>query len=306
MSRLSLLIWFIALIANAGAVVLQNPLSLRVAVGTSVKLHCDISGAMGRCAFVWWLLVQPRTGLTIYRNTNAKVITVTGNSETADKACILIIPSTKTSDTGTYYCAVSDSRTVHYGNGTTLVVTERVVKDITMEILVPGTQPLDPSAPVTVMCVVSGVDPSKARVHWQVEGKVEHAELPPANALASDSVRTWLSVPGPSWASGAPVTCVLETAKGLNLNRTVSRTGIWTLNPCMYLLAAMGGASFLVLVTSVLTVCVIWQKRSRLTKSHPRSKSGINWSRPPQQVLEQVQYTSLRFGGTRREAVSHF
>ncbi|KAJ8354673.1 hypothetical protein SKAU_G00222400 [Synaphobranchus kaupii] len=219
---------------------------------------------MGRCAFVWWLLVQPKTGLIIYRNTNAKVITVTGSSETADKACILIIPSTRISDTGTYYCAVSDSRTAYYGNGTTLVVTERGVKDITMEILVPGTQPLEPSAPVTVVCLVSGVDPSKSRVHWEVEGKVKNTELPQAHALASDTLRTWLSVPGHSWARGVPVTCVLETAKGLNLNRTISRTGIWTPNPCIYLLAAMGGASFLVLVTSVLTVCVVWQKHNRL------------------------------------------
>ncbi|KAJ8398480.1 hypothetical protein AAFF_G00427350 [Aldrovandia affinis] len=302
---LSRLIWFFALVAIAAGVVLQDPPSLQVAVGTSVDLHCDISGVTGRCTSLSWLLVQPETGLTFYGNPNKTTITVPGTSETADKACILRIPSTKLSDSGTFYCVVSDTRMAYHGNGTTLVVS-----DITMDILVPV--PLDPlsqSAPVSLMCLVSGVDPSRARVHWEVEGEDMEYELPQSNVLASDSIRTRLSVPGLSWARGASVTCVLETDKGLNLNRTISRTvnvslsGSGTPNQCIYLVAAVGGVYFLIFITTVFTMCVIWHNRR---KSHPRPHAGINQSRQPQQGLERVQYASLRFGGRRREAVSHF
>ncbi|KAI1885988.1 hypothetical protein AGOR_G00209420 [Albula goreensis] len=295
---------FFALVAIAEGVVFQHPSSLRVPAGKGVTLHCDISGVTGRCAFVWWLLVQPDTGLTIYRNPN--IITIPGNTRTADRACLLHIPSTNRSDTGTYYCAVSDSRMSYYGNGTTLIVTERAVTDITMDILVPVPQLLDQSDPVTLLCLVSGVDPSKAKVHWEVEGKVRRTELPQANALASDAIRTRLSVPSQSWARGVPVTCVLETDKGLSLNKTISRAGIGTFSQCVYLVAAVGGVSFLIFIATIITVCVILLKGNhRMKESLPRH-TAMNWSRQPQQDLEQVQYTSLRFEGRRREAVSHF
>ncbi|XP_036395578.1 M1-specific T cell receptor beta chain-like isoform X2 [Megalops cyprinoides] len=284
-----------------GGVVLQHPPSLRAAEGTNVTLHCDISDVTGQCISVWWLLVQPMGRLTHYDTIN-KTSTIPGNSETADQDCPLHIHSVSQSDMGTYYCAIRDSRMVYYGNGTTVIVTDLPTKDITMWIMGPVLHPPDPSAPVSLMCLVLGVDPSQCKVYWEVEGKVESPWLPEDKVLVSDSVKTQLSMPGQSWAEGTPVTCVLETASGLHLNRTISSTGKGTHSFCIYLTVAVAGMFSLIFILTVITVCVSWQGYSnRMRTYHPGDHTG---AKQLSQGLGGVQYASLRFADGRRGAVS--
>ncbi|KAG7469508.1 hypothetical protein MATL_G00129690 [Megalops atlanticus] len=294
---------FFALFVIAGGVVLQHPSSLRAAEGTDVTLHCDISDVTGKCMSVWWLLVRPTARLMHYDTTN-RTSTIPGSPETADQDCLLHIRKVSRSDTGTYYCAIRDSRMVYYGNGTTVIVTDLPTKDITMWIMGPVLHPPDPSAPVSLMCLALGVDPSQCKVYWEVEGKVESPWLPKDKVLVSDSIKAQLSMSGQSWAQGTPVTCVLETASGLRLNRTVSSTGRGTSRFCIYLTVAVAGVFFLIFILTVITVCVSWQGYSNRRRTyHPGDHTGPKQS---SQGLTGVQYASLRFAGGRREAVSLF
>lgn len=107
-----------------------------------------------------------------------------------------------------------------------LSLPDPITSDVTLEVLVPVDWQEAPSSPVPLLCLVSGLDLSQARVYWEVEGKIQSSErLPEVLSEKPASVRVQISVPGHTWAKGEKMTCVMASTSGVKMNKTVSRMG---------------------------------------------------------------------------------
>lgn len=105
-------------------------------------------------------------------------------------------------------------------------LTELVHSDPSMDVLVPMERQGDPSSTVSLLCLISGVEPSQTRVYWEVEQNFQSPEfIIEVLSGGRTDIRVQVSVPGHSWARDAEVTCVLESYGGLRMKKSVSRMG---------------------------------------------------------------------------------
>ncbi|MFT7805206.1 hypothetical protein Z043-105332 [Arapaima gigas] len=285
-------------VSPAGAMIWQQPRSLRVAAGANITLTCNIAALPMRCSSVRWLHMWHTGSLSLYNRSHSEAISVPSDYKITDKACLLHIFRTSLSDAGTFYCTLDNTGMIELGNGTTLTVSESDFPETTIEIFVPGPQGLNLSKLVTLMCLVSGVDLSLASVSWAVDGRTVTPAQPElcvhGPVQARDSLRTWLSVPDHMWARGTAVTCVLETTTGLCRNSTVKRVEeSESSSPCV--LYTVGGLCyttftmilFAMIVAGVITVPSLDMSACRQTPADP----------------SETQYATVRYEGEKRQVV---
>ncbi|XP_020353038.1 uncharacterized protein LOC109901450 isoform X2 [Oncorhynchus kisutch] len=243
----------------------------------------------GECSYIVWVQVGPMRKLTLWPQKTYSVHTNT--------ACLLNIINANRTSVGIFYCALLNGAMLNMGNGSVLEVSDPITSEATLEVLVPVDWQEAPSSPVPLLCLVSGLDPSQARVYWEVEGKVQSSErLPEVQSEKPATVRVQLSVPGHTWAEGEEITCVMESTSGVKMNKTVSRMGMERSRQGMFLAISLGGMCILLsIVVIVITLYVCRLKhdpRKKRFQAYEHNQDGA-------QGLTEVQYASLKFGAGR-------
>ncbi|XP_058863731.1 uncharacterized protein LOC131705317 [Acipenser ruthenus] len=218
-----ILLFYTLQVADAG--LFQYPPLVRVEVGSSVNLTCDIEDMSGKCFSVIWFKLRSKSIPTLetYQSVRA------GGSFAGDeieKTCSLNLNNAQVKDSGTYYCAFIRSSAMYLGNGSTLVVRERSDDRAYIEILTPSESDgeVQSSGAATLVCLVFGVS-EQARVYWLTDHGLTVSGSGDSSESTPDFIRNQITIPGEVWSSGSVCTCVVETESGRNMSKSVSKTG---------------------------------------------------------------------------------
>ncbi|MGH0178003.1 UNVERIFIED_CONTAM: hypothetical protein FKN15_076353 [Acipenser sinensis] len=209
-------------IAVADAGLFQYPPLVRVEVGSSVNLTCDIEDMIGKCfSVIWFKLPSKRIPtLETYQSVRPGGSFV-GNE--IEKTCSLNLNNAQVNDSGTYYCAFIRSSALYTGNGSTLVVRERSDDRAYIEIITPSDGEVQSSGAATLVCLVFGVS-EQARVYWVIEHGLTDSGSGDSSESTPDFIRNQITIPGEVWSSGSACTCVVETESGRHMSKRVSNT----------------------------------------------------------------------------------
>ncbi|MGH0148930.1 UNVERIFIED_CONTAM: hypothetical protein FKN15_048122 [Acipenser sinensis] len=204
-----------AALADAG--LFQYPPLVRVEVGSSVNLTCDIEDMIGKCFTVIWFKLRSKSIPTLETYQSIKPGgSFVGNE--IEKTCSLNLSKSQVNDSGTYYCALIS------GPG---MYTERSDDRAYIEILTPSESDgeVKSSGAATLVCLVFEVS-EQARVYWVIEGEVKHKLTDSGSRDSSEStpdfIRNQITIAGEVWSSGAVCTCVVESRR--NMSKSVSKT----------------------------------------------------------------------------------
>ncbi|KAJ7998242.1 hypothetical protein DPEC_G00220570 [Dallia pectoralis] len=282
--------FFLAHLIISGTVVYQYPETLTVTEGTNVTFQCDISEMLGECTYIVWMQLGPTKKLTLWPQETYSI-------HTRRTICLLNILNADKRSEGTFYCAMLNGAMFILGNGSVLTISETLNPYPYLEVLVPVDWHGGPSSLVPLLCLVSGIDPSQARVYWEVEGNFQSSErLPEIWSEKPASVRVQLLVPSHTWAEGSEVTCFLESNHGVKMNKTVRRTEM-TSRPLVFL--ALSLASVCILLSMVLIIITLYvfklRQKPRIKKLYP-----CEYNKDRSEGLTEVQYASLKFGARRQ------
>ncbi|XP_034766153.1 uncharacterized protein LOC117965194 [Acipenser ruthenus] len=218
-----ILLFYTLQVADAG--LFQYPPLVRVEVGSSVNLTCDIGDfSSAKCFTVIWFKLRSTSILTLetYQSVRA------GGSFVGDeieRTCSLNLNNAQVNDSGAYYCAFITNQVMYKGNGSTIVVRERSDGRAYIEILTPSESDgeVQSSGSATLVCLVFGVS-EQARVYWVIERGLTDSGSGDSSESTPDFIRNQITIPGEVWSSGSVCTCVVETESGRNMSKSVSKT----------------------------------------------------------------------------------
>ncbi|XP_063042244.1 M1-specific T cell receptor beta chain-like [Engraulis encrasicolus] len=220
-----------AVLAQANSFIVTQSPDVEVTLGSSASLHCDIGELYSKCSRVVWLKLDPRKPMALHMSDRVeKVDQSNGKDITWVSVCRATIPDATMNDAGMYYCVVSQGSFAHVGNGTRLTVTEPVSSSLHGKELPPSIEIVPPVAytsAVLLLCLVSGVHPSQARVSWLIEGSVEggwavaaleedNGHGPPRRFTQKNQVL----IPAETWERGVACSCVVQIA-GQSFSKTL-------------------------------------------------------------------------------------
>ncbi|KAK1154600.1 hypothetical protein AOXY_G28085 [Acipenser oxyrinchus oxyrinchus] len=253
-----ILLFYTLQVADAG--LFQYPPLVRVEVGSSVNLTCDIEDMIGKCFSVIWFKLRSTSIPTLETYQSVRP----GGSLVGDeieKTCSLNLNNAQVNDSGTYYCALISSSAMYMGNGSTLVVRERSDDRAYIEILTSSESDgeVQSSGAATLVCLVFGVS-EQTRVYWVIEHGLTDSGSRDSSESTPDFIRNQITIPGEVWSSGAVCTCVVETESGRNMSKSVSKTGS---GACpLFLYGSLAAASFL-LITLLITLVICYRRQNK-------------------------------------------
>ncbi|KAK1154723.1 hypothetical protein AOXY_G28252 [Acipenser oxyrinchus oxyrinchus] len=215
-----ILLFYTLQVADAG--LFQYPPLVRVEVGSSVNLTCDIEDMSGKCFSVIWFKLRSKSIPTLETYQSVRPGGSLAGNE-IEKTCSLNLNNAQVNDSGTYYCAFIRSSSMYLGNGSTLVIRERSDDRAYIEILTPSDGEVQSSGAATLVCLVFGVS-EQARVYWVIEHGLTDSGSGDSSESTPDFIRNQITIPGEVWSSGAVCTCVVKTESGRNMSKSVSKT----------------------------------------------------------------------------------
>ncbi|MGH0175341.1 UNVERIFIED_CONTAM: hypothetical protein FKN15_008528 [Acipenser sinensis] len=196
-----ILLFYTLQVGDAG--LFQYPPLIRVEVGSSVNLTCDIEDMSGKCFTVIWFKLRSTSIPTLETYQNVRP----GGSfvgKEIEKTCSLNLNNAQVNDSGTYYCAFIRSSAMYTGNGSTIVVRELSDDSAYIEILTPSESDgeVQPSGVATLVCLVFGVS-EQARVYWLIDHGLTDSGSGDSSESTPDFIRNQITIPGEVWSSGS-------------------------------------------------------------------------------------------------------
>ncbi|KAK1151554.1 hypothetical protein AOXY_G32410 [Acipenser oxyrinchus oxyrinchus] len=253
-----ILLFYTLQVADAG--LFQYPPLVRVEVGSSVNLTCDIEDMNEKCFSVIWFKLRSTSIPTLETYQSVRPGGSFAGNE-IEKTCSLNLSNAQVDDSGTYYCAFIRSPVMYLGNGSTLIVRERSDDRAYIEILTPSESDgeVQSSGAATLVCLVFGVS-EQARVYWVIEHGLTDSGSGDSSESTPDFIRNQITIPGEVWSSGAVCTCVVETESGRNMSKSVSKTGS---GACpLFLYGLLAAVSFL-LITLLITLVICYRRQNK-------------------------------------------
>ncbi|XP_025048791.1 immunoglobulin alpha-2 heavy chain-like [Alligator sinensis] len=229
---------------------------LFVDVNGVAEIHCFSREDLAGGANVLWYLRRVGEDL--------KCIKDCGDDKNGHKfACkhqirntTLEIRNIQKKESGIYYCARAATRSLTFGNGTTVIVGDSFTHSSSVLLLGPIAGENGAKEPAHLACVIWGVS-NLVQGSWRVPGE-EPAQGRPHSLEVSNGSLTLIhhiSVPWASWASGVAATCeVTFNSSG----SSVTRHAVYSASPsapCV-ILPVVAAGSALLLVTVPLSL--IW------------------------------------------------
>ncbi|KAM9419574.1 uncharacterized protein ACWYII_022622 [Salvelinus alpinus] len=302
-----LLCWSYVLKATHTSIIAQTPGRVMVKAGDTVTLKCYLVELITYCYSVNWMKVDPRTG-TLIKIANLKI---DNNSEDGegeqDKLCSATITKATVSDSGMYYCSAVQSDTIHTGNGSRVVVTERErTQNITEPPAIKLLSPSDGDGSVVLttlyytaesfiplLCLVLKVVPSQVHVFWLIDGR-ECSGLTSSiwtdnSDSATEFTMNQILVQAEEWDRGVQCTCVVEF-EGNSINKTLIKRNDST-GMCTMVLYWISAAALLTIIVAVTVAVCRYRGHPVVTDADTRQRGTGTESR---------QYQSGRLGEARK------
>ncbi|XP_066577757.1 uncharacterized protein LOC136767712 [Amia ocellicauda] len=300
------------------ALLSQYPPSVVAEVGSNVTLQCDIGEVTGYCFTVAWLKLDTK-------NQKLKVDHNSQSSSTASDTprgmtCPFFIKNATVAHSGTYYCSFVLGQQIYIGNGSSVIITEKLTKHLSIEILSPS----DIDQPyVPLLCLVFGIIPSKAHVYWLILDKVYSGQTDTSweseKESASQFTRNQILIPANFWTSGVPCTCVVETVTGKNISKIVHYGG--SKGMCLSLLYGTLATTVVTIILALLFIIFICRGRRKdldvkergdvtttaVYRNRSSGQPGKSARCEIKQSTTEVQYASLEldFRGPRPNMILH-
>ncbi|XP_067425637.1 uncharacterized protein [Emydura macquarii macquarii] len=213
----------------------------------------------------------------------------------------LEISNIQKNESGIYYCAVTVTSYLIFGNGSTLIVGDSYTNNSWVMLLVPFPHGIQANGTVNLACVILGAS-SPVHVTWNVSGDLQEQGLT-RSVKAEDGSLTLInhiSVPRDTWASGKIFTCEVKfNSSGNSVKKSarypesdqplVQFFSFSTAPDCTYHIVALAaGAGLLLLLVSL---SLVWTLCPSSLGFQPRI------SAPPaaQEHLDGILYAHLDF-----------
>ncbi|XP_076157302.1 immunoglobulin kappa light chain-like [Alosa pseudoharengus] len=245
--------------ANLSSLLTQTPGTVEVAGGSNVTLTCNHREVLTYCNAITWVKVEPlrgevRTGTRIRAITNKQKDTCTGT-----------LTDVSSDDAGMYYCLAVHSSVSYFGNGSKVFVAGTISTSPTVGILLPSDD-VNSSGDISIplVCLVSGADRHRVRLHWLINGEVwdgwTNSFWVSEHGSVTELTQNHIMIPVSKWEDEVNCTCLLTYAGKYADHKTVQRNGFSTQRVCyatLWLSRLVGiSSSLLILVTlTVLATC---------------------------------------------------
>ncbi|KAG9279548.1 uncharacterized protein LOC107197759 [Astyanax mexicanus] len=261
----------------------QSPELVKVPLGGTAYLQCDLGHLMTVCDVISWYKLHPRT-----QQLNK---TTAINTETLEEGqCLGVFHNITVRDSGIYYCVVVYTVMMYMGNGSRVIVTEPN-RQPTLILQVPQESA---GWNVSLQCLVMGVTPSEVHVSWVIRKRVMTGWTESGWTNDSDSAleftRAHITLPSEKWMDD--VQCVVELD---------DRKFFTSLKTDVCLLSLGLNAAFVIIVVTVVIAvrtCLAKQKsftvRSHGVASQVRRRNGKRGTHTVEGLcITEVQYASL-------------
>lgn len=98
------------------SLIIQSPGEVKVPLGETARLRCDVVNLLASCSEISWYKLHPRTK-------KLDVTTTIISESEKNGPCLGVIRNTAVSDSGTYYCTAVHTIMSYMGNGSRLIIT---------------------------------------------------------------------------------------------------------------------------------------------------------------------------------------
>ncbi|XP_041037733.1 immunoglobulin lambda-1 light chain-like [Carcharodon carcharias] len=190
----------------------QSPFRMTAEVGGTVELTCQYIYEVEFVPSYFWY--KQRVGeapkpidLQLCQGANCKFFSKKGKNK---HELILEIRKVEVSDSGSYYCADSDSYAPLQSGPTLLVGDGSTNKTAALVFVPPGELHFNETVPL--VCLVSGVSPNQIAIFWNISGLVTEGQSDPGTMEADGtySITSHVMVSSETWRSGGLCTCIVQ------------------------------------------------------------------------------------------------
>ncbi|KAM7138243.1 immunoglobulin kappa light chain-like [Macrochelys suwanniensis] len=231
-----------------------------VEVSDTAKIHCSSKEKLEGGGEVFWYLRREGETPTCIKKCfdDQNVSKFVCKRKTYGST--LEINNIQKNESGIYYCAVTTTSYLIFGNGSTLIVGDSYTKSSWVMLLVSFLNDIQVTGTANLACVIHGVS-SPVHVSWSVSGELEEQGLT-RSLKAKDGSLTLINhirVPMDTWTSGKNFTCEVKFNSSGNSVKKSTRYPAAPASECShYIVPLAAGAGLLLLVVSlslVWTLC---------------------------------------------------
>ncbi|XP_035385295.1 uncharacterized protein LOC118241895 isoform X2 [Electrophorus electricus] len=232
----SLFLFYLFTCKNIHPSMFQMPGVVKVPLGGTATLQCNVESIMATCSQILWNKVHPRTR-------ELKTAQAVKTEQREKNLCTGVIQNATVGDSGIYYCIALSSIILYIGNGSKVIVTEPNTKP-TITLYTPDE---NQGSSMALQCLVFGVVPDETRVFWVVGQTTQTGwtESGWTDNTESASEFTWsyLTLSSDIWMDDVQIECIVELG-GKNFSKSLKRGSN---NKCTWILYLGSGSALLII-----------------------------------------------------------